>query len=112
MRKTTAEPMKVSELEHLVNPVLESTFSHARDPQAEPDILADVHVRPKREILEHQPDPASLRWHASSPVEHHHVPDADGSAIRPDESRQHPQDGGLAAPGRTQQRYEFAGPDR
>jgi len=71
--------------------------------QPERDIAKDVPVREERMILEHEPDPASIRGHVRevATVEHH------SSRVGSLETGDHAQKGRLAGAARPEKRHDF-----
>ena len=71
----------------------------------ERQVLADGHVRPEREVLEHHRKMAFLGWHYDPPVcADMHALDAHAAVGRRDEAENDAQERGLARPGRSDDR--------
>src|SRR4030095_11394746 len=76
-------------------------------PLAQPKghVLEDAHVRPERVLLEHHAEIALPRRHGVDGLVVHE----DAPFVGRGEAREHPEEGGLAAAGRAEQRVELAG---
>ena len=99
-----AESRQPDEVQHLLDPGPAFLGRHARHPEAEADVVLDVHVGEKRIGLEHHADLALIgRQRRNVLVLDHDVPG--GRSL---EAGDHPEDRRLAAPGRTEQRDELA----
>ena len=86
-----------------VDPALDLGFRIALEAKPERHVLGDRHVRVERVILEHHRDVAILRRHVVDDV----APDqnvAAGDILQP---RDHPQGGGLAAAGGTNENHKL-----
>ena len=76
--------------------------------QRERDVLRDVHVRPQRIGLEHHADVPLLRRQRPTGAADHGVAELHDAAVGHLEARHQPQQRGLAAAGRPEQREELA----
>ena len=75
--------------------------------QAERDVVAHVEMRKQRIVLEHHVDRTLVRQHLRDVL----AVEQDAAVVRRLEAGQHPQQRGLAAAARAQQREKLAGPD-
>jgi hypothetical protein len=87
-----------------LHPRVDLRFRRAAQPQRKAHVRRDRHVRIERVVLEHHGDVALL----GRQVVHHPVADADFAGGDVLQSRDHAQQGGLAAAGRADQDDELA----
>ena len=95
------------ELEQLIRALAAFALGDAATFEAEADVLPDAHQREQREILEDQRRRAAIRADAAGRLR----ADQDRAAAGLEEARDHPEDRGLAAAGRPEDREELAGLD-
>ncbi len=103
-RVALAEAGQADELQHFVDAGAALVGGDAGDPEAEADIVLDVHVREQRIGLEHHSDLALVRWQRRDVLAF----DQDGAGVGALEAGDHPQDRGLAAAGGPEQGHELA----
>jgi hypothetical protein len=96
------------QLGHLVDAALDLALRCLTDAKAVAEVVAHVHVRVERVVLEHHRDVALARLEAGDVS----IAEADRTVVHGLEARDHPQQRGLAAAGRTDEHHELAVLDR
>ena len=104
---TVFETLQPHHGQRLGHPCLRRCPTHAAIAQRERDVLGDVHVRKQRVILEHEADIALFRRQRL----HRLAVEQNMPGGGPLEAAQHHQRGGLARPGRAEQRKKLPAPD-
>ena len=79
-------------------------FSRRQTPQAIANVALHGHVREQGEVLEHQPDPTAFRVEGQAWLADQAITDADLPSRNIHEPGQRPEQGGLAAAARADQR--------
>jgi hypothetical protein len=107
LRLAVEQCLDREQLGRLPDAPLDLCLRHAREPQAEGDVLRDRHVRVERVALEHHGDVAILLRHVV------HTTAADEEVARADllEPGDHPQRRGLPAPRRPDEHEQLSLPD-
>ena len=95
------------ELEDLADALLDLVLGHFLELEAEGDVVVDVQVREQGVALENGVQRALVRRDAGELL----AVQEDGTFVRLEEARDHPQEGGLAAAGGTEEGEEFAAAD-
>ncbi len=103
VRLALAETVELHEPQHLADPGVDLRAGQALLPQAERDVSGDGQVRKQRVALEHHVDRPPVR----RPVRDVFAVEQDAPLVRPLEPGQHPEQRGLAASRRPQQREKL-----
>ena len=107
-RPPLAEAVEMDQRQRVAHARAPLGILDSRHGQAVGDVFRDRHVRPERIGLENDADPPLLRRNLSLRRGDHRVADQDSTGIRTVESGDQPQQRGLAAARRAQDRDELA----